>query len=83
MEQEGAPDTKVLPTSEGKSLDHAGIKDTGYLDKKGTPSGNKAMFNYLPPGMVIENQANADIRSQKMKNYSGGISYPDDGWASS
>lgn len=81
MEQsEKTPDVNVLPSSGGKSLDKAGIKNSGYLTKKGTPSGNGAMFNYLPPGMNIEDQANADIRAQKEVNYSGGTSYPGDGW---
>jgi len=70
------PNTKVLPNSGGESVEKTGVKDTGYIVKKGTPSGNDAKFNYLPPGMVIEDQANADIRAQKMLTYSGGISYP-------
>lgn len=74
------PDVNVLPSSGGKSLDKSGIKDSGYLDKKGTPSGLDARFNMLPPGMDIEDQKVADIRSQTMITYSGGISYPGDGW---
>ena len=79
-EQEGIPDTKVFPNSGGEALDRTGIKDTGYLTKKGTPSGESAEFNYLPPGDVIESQANADIRSQKMITWTGGLSFPGDGW---
>lgn len=74
------PDVNVLPSSGGKSLDKSGIKDSGYLDKKGIPSGLEARFNYLPPGMNIEDQKDTDIRSQEMKTYSGGLSYPGDGW---
>jgi hypothetical protein len=70
----------VLPASGGESLDKTGVKDSGYLTKKGTPSGEMAMFNELPPGMNIEDQKVADIRAQKMLVYSGGISYPGDGW---
>jgi hypothetical protein len=75
------PDVGVLPTSEKMAGNEmVGITDQGYLDKKGTPSGLKADFNYLPPGMDIEDQMNADIRSETMINYKGGISYPGDGW---
>lgn len=74
------PDVGVLPSSGGQSIDKTGVKDSGYLTKKGTPSGLKAEFNYLPPGMNIEDQKDADIRSQEMKTYKGGISYPGDGW---
>jgi hypothetical protein len=81
-EQEGKkPDVGVLPTSEKMSGNEmVGIKDAGYLEKKGTPSGLKAEFNYLPPGMDIKDQENADIRPQELINYKGGISYPGDGW---
>jgi hypothetical protein len=75
------PDVGVLPTSEKMSGDEmVGIKDAGYLKKKGTPSGLKAEFNYLPPGMDIKDQENADIRPQELLNYKGGMSYPGDGW---
>lgn len=75
------PDVGVLPTSEKMAGNEmVGIKDQGYLDKKGTPSGLKAEFNYLPPGMNIEDQDNADIRAESMLTYKGGISYPGDGW---
>ena len=70
----------VLPKSGGESLDKAGIKDSGYLTKKGEPSGEMAKFNDLPPGMNIEDQKNSDIRSQMMKTWTGGLSFPGDGW---
>lgn len=70
----------VLPSSNGKVLDKAGVKDSGYLTKKGTPSGMEAKFNRLPPGMNIEDQEVKDIRMQELKNWSGGLSYPGDGW---
>jgi hypothetical protein len=70
----------VLPRSGGKSLDKAGINNSGYLTKKGTPSGLDARFNRLPPGMNIQDQELADINEQSLLNYSGGISYPGDGW---
>jgi hypothetical protein len=81
-EQEtGKPPEGVLPGSSkmvGNEL--VGIKDSGYIEKKGTPSGLDARFNFLPPGMEIEDQKNTDIRPQKMCEYKGGISYPGDGW---
>jgi hypothetical protein len=80
-QESGKPDVGVLPTSEKMAGNEmVGIKDQGYLDKKGTPSGLKADFNFLPPGMDIEDQDNADIRAQKQLDYKGGISYPGDGW---
>jgi hypothetical protein len=80
-EQEaGMPDIGVLPKSGGESVEKTGIMDTGYMDKKGTPSGLTAMFNMLPPGSNIEDQKIADIREEPMKMYAGGMSYPGDGW---
>jgi len=73
------PDVGTLPSSGGASLDKDGIKDSGYLTKKGTPSGEGAKFNMLPPGTNIDDQKVADIREQPMKNWSGGQSYPGDG----
>jgi hypothetical protein len=73
-------DVNVLPKSGGETLDKSGIKDDGYLVKKGTPYGVDAFFNSLPPGMDITDQEMADIREQEMVNYKGGITYPGDGW---
>jgi hypothetical protein len=73
-------DLGVLPTSGGESLDKSGIKDQGYLVKKGTPFGVTAHFNSLPPGTDINDQEVADIRVQEMSTYKGGISFPGDGW---
>lgn len=68
-----------LPRSGGKSLDKDGIDDAGYIDKKGTPSGEDARFNMLPPGMNIENQKVAEMNSMPMREWKGGLSYEDDG----
>lgn len=74
-------DTNVLPTSAKMAGDEmVGIKDEGYLVKKSTPHGVSAHFNTLPPGMDIEDQENADIRVMPMRTYSGGLSFPTDGW---
>jgi hypothetical protein len=69
----------VLPSSGGKTLDKDGIDDHGYLTKKGTPSGDDAKFNYLPPGMNIEDQKNAEFNALPMREWKGGLSYEDDG----
>lgn len=36
-------------------------KSKSYLDKKGSPSGEMAMLNALPPGQDIFNQSVADL----------------------
>lgn len=74
------PDVGVLPTSEKSAGgEKVGVKDQGYLDKKGTPSGMEAKFNHLPPGMNIEDQAVADIRTLPFKQVTE-LGYPGDGW---
>jgi len=73
-------DVNVLPRSGGEVLDKSGINDSGYLVKKGTPFGVNVFFNSLPPGSDITDQEMADIREEPMKTYSGGMSYPGDGW---
>lgn len=76
------PDEGTLPTTGGPVLDRAGIKDTGYIDKKGTPSGMEAKFNALPPGTNIGDQAVSDVSrtlSMPMKTVTD-LGYPGDGW---
>lgn len=51
----------------------------GYLDKQGTPYGEAAKFNFLPPGMDINNQANAEIHDMPLRKLTD-ESYPEDGW---
>jgi hypothetical protein len=72
-------DLGVLPKSGGESLDKSGINDQGYLVKKGIPYGVNAFFNTLPPGSDIEDQENTDIRTEEMKTWTGGLSFPGDG----
>ena len=79
-QESGHPEGAGLPSSGGEVLDRAGIKDKGYINTKGIPSGLDARFNYLPPGMNIEDQKNADIKEQKLYTWEGGLSYPKDGW---
>ena len=73
-------DQNVLKETGMTTLEKSGIKDNGYIVKKGTPFGVNAFFNSLPPGADIIDQEVADIRKQEMHTYSGGISYPGDGW---
>jgi hypothetical protein len=73
-------DLDTLKQTAMTTLDMSGIKDSGYLVKKGTPFGVEAFFNSLPPGTDITDQEVADIRKQELLTYSGGISFPGDGW---
>jgi hypothetical protein len=81
MKRQSLADEEVLPDSaEMAGNERVGIEDNGYLAKKGIEFGVNAMFNSLPPGMDIEDQEVCDIRKEDMVIYSGGISYPGDGW---
>lgn len=84
------PDEGTLGSVSGPVLDRAGIDDQGYLDKKGTPSGQRVtsdgitghIFNQMPPGTDIAAQAVADIKrtdDMKVKEVTE-MSYPGDGW---
>lgn len=79
MKSERYADENTLPNSGGESIDKTGVKDNGYLVKKGTPFGVNAFFNSLPPGSDIEDQEITDIRAEEMKTWSGGLSFPGDG----
>ena len=57
----------------------SGFITDGYLDKGGTPYGEAAKFNFLPPGMDISNQENAEIHEMKLYKITA-ESYPNDGW---
>lgn len=57
----------------------SGFITTGYLDKQGTPYGEAAKFNFLPPGMDISNQENAEIHVMPLKRLVA-ESFPGDGW---
>ena len=83
-------DEGTFPDTMGPVLDRAGLKDTGYHDKKGTPNAQSVtptslsghIFNQLPPGDNIEDQSVADIKrtdSMKVKTVVD-MSYPGDGW---
>lgn len=72
----------ALPNSGGKSLDKSGVDNSSYIVKKGTPSGEGAKFNRLPPGQDITNQEVADIRDLPLKSVTAS-GYPGDGWEGS
>ena len=57
----------------------SGFITDGYLDKGGTPYGEAAKFNFLPPGMEIDNQENAEIHQMPLRKLTS-ESYPGDGW---
>lgn len=57
----------------------SGFITDGYLDKGGVPYGEAAKFNFLPPGMDISNQENAEIHDMPMRKLVA-ESYPGDGW---
>lgn len=57
----------------------SGFITDGYQDKNGTPFGESAKFNFLPPGMDINNQENAEIHDMPMRKLTS-ESYPGDGW---
>ncbi len=57
----------------------SGFITDGYLDKNGTPFGEAAKFNFLPPGMDISNQENAEIHEMPLRILVA-ESYPGDGW---
>jgi len=58
----------------------SGFITDGYLDKNNQPYGEAAKLNFLPPGMDISNQENAEIHEMPLRVYMGGESFPGDGW---
>lgn len=56
----------------------SGFQTEGYIFKKGTPQGESAMFNKMPPGMDITNQDVTDQRNMPMKKLTD-LDYPGDG----
>lgn len=81
MKGQHVADVGVLPDSaEMVHNEMVGVRNSGYLAKKGLEFGVNAFYNSLPPGMDIEDQENSDIRRMEMLAYEGGIGYPGDGW---
>lgn len=56
-----------------------GFTTTGYLVKKGTPQGDGAKLNIMPPGMDIDDQDIYDGREMPRKDVTS-TGYPGDGW---
>lgn len=82
MKNADLADVGVLPdSSELVGDERVGIRDYGYLAKKGLEFGVNAFYNSLPPGMDLEDQEVSDIREMKMVVYDTGLGYPGDGWA--
>ena len=81
MKSDRYADENVLPDSAhvtGNEM--VGIKDSGYLTKKGLEEGGaNVMLHSLPPGTDIEDQENADIRKMPFKTITD-MGYPGDGW---
>jgi len=81
MKNSELADIDVIPDSaEMLGNEMVGVRNNGYLVKKGLEFGVNAFYNTLGPGMDIEDQENADIRAMDMVVYEGGISFPGDGW---
>ena len=59
--------------------EQSGFITSGYLDKKGTPNGEDAKFNHMPPGMEISAQSIAEINGMPLRKVTE-ESYPNDGW---
>lgn len=57
----------------------SGFITDGYLDKGDMPYGEAAKLNFLPPGMDISNQENAEIHDMPLRKLTH-ESYPGDGW---
>jgi len=81
MKRSEVADIDVLPDSaEMLGNEMVGVRNNGYLVKKGLEFGVNAFYNTLGPGMDIEDQENSDIRQMDMVVYEGGLSFPGDGW---
>ena len=74
----GLPGMNSLHNDIGEMSGFQGGTDS-YIVKKGTPYGEGAKFNKMPPGMDIDNQDCVDIRQMPLKKITN-VSYPGDGW---
>lgn len=80
----GAPSTDIagMKSAKGSDSEMVGFVTSGYIDKQGTPYGDSATFNKMPPGMDITNQENIEYYDMPMKKVVD-TSYPGDGWGAS
>lgn len=68
-----------MHSRKSQALDEPGFDADGqWIYKHGTPYGEGAYFNALPPGMDISDQKNMLEYPMKMREYTGGLSYPGD-----
>lgn len=71
---------KGMHSKRSEALDTPGfVSDGSYINKHGTPQGESAMFNKMPPGMDIDDQENALINELPLKKIVG-LGYPGSGW---
>lgn len=82
--QNGTPPTTIrgMGGTHNDIGEKSGFQTDGYLDKRGTPYGEAAKFNFLPPGMDISDQENVEIHAMPLKKLVS-ESYPGDGWTPS
>jgi hypothetical protein len=81
MAYQEQPDTEISNMSglHNDIGEKSGFQTTGYIFKGNTPMGENAKFNFMPPGMDIDNQAiyePIDLPLEKVVEES----YPGDGW---
>jgi hypothetical protein len=63
----------------GENLDDPGLDASGgCFYKFGVPYGEAAMFNQLPPGPDINDQAYLLMNEMPLRVYMGGVTYPGD-----
>jgi hypothetical protein len=58
---------KTAPNGLDGVVGHEHGRSTNYITKKGTPNGENAQFNQMPPGMDLNDQKNSDIRDLPYK----------------
>ena len=68
-----------MTSIQSENLDDPGFTADGrHIFKHGTPYGESAQFNYLPPGMDISNQTMCLINDMPMRKLVD-VTYPADG----
>lgn len=80
---------RIVTQIDSENLDDAGFQTSGFQVKKDTPFQMGADIGYvtsrplnkMPPGMFIDNQDVADIRTMPYKELVDAQGYPGDGWA--
>lgn len=76
------PNVKGMQSLKNDIGEKSGFQTDGYIDKKGTPYGEGAKFNQMPPGMDISNQEMTDIRDMPLKRLTKDGYEGDGGFAS-